>query len=55
MSYGRDAEWVSRYTWNLSAADLGSPAIDPGKASGLPSLLKRPDKPASRITCRSVA
>lgn len=45
MSYGHDAEWVSRYTWNLTAANLGSPAIDPGKASGLPSLLTMPTEP----------
>jgi hypothetical protein len=30
MSYGPD-QWVSRYTWNLTAENLGSPEIDPGK------------------------
>ncbi len=30
MSYGPD-QWVSRYSWDLTAENLGSPQIDPGK------------------------
>ncbi len=32
MSYGPGRLWVSRYTWDLTAENLGTPEIDPGKS-----------------------
>ena len=31
MSYGGTTEWVSRYSWDLTAENLGTPEIDLGK------------------------
>ena len=38
MSYG-GKKWVSRYTWDLVAANLGTPEINVDKAQRLPAIL----------------
>nr|MEE4268699.1 hypothetical protein [Candidatus Krumholzibacteria bacterium] len=38
MSYGGN-KWISRYTWNRVATNLGSPDVTVNKASGLPAIL----------------
>ncbi len=42
MSYGGN-QWVSRYSWNLTAENLGSPDVNVQK-QGLPTILAAPDR-----------